>query len=113
MRTRWYSGTRPTTYHDESGCENEVFATLAQLRAVAADYQVPLATLSIAWLLHQAGVTSVVVGARQPEEVGRNIPAVDLALTPELIIRLADITAPLKEKLGANADMWVSPSRIR
>lgn len=44
-----------------------------------------VAQVAIAWLLHQPVVTSVIVGAKRPEQLADNLGAVDVELTaPEL-----------------------------
>lgn len=112
-RTRWYDSARPGTSHHEPGCEQEIFTALAELRSLAEALDTTMACLSLAWLLQQPGVTSVLVGARVPAEVAWNLPALELTLDDATLQQLARITAPVKEKLGANADMWFSESRMR
>ena len=46
-----------------------------------------MASVALAWLMAQPGVTSILVGARKPQEVGWNLPALDLALGRELFER--------------------------
>ena len=112
-RTRWYSCALPDTKHEEEGCESEIFAALPEIRALAESLNTTMACLSMAWLLQQSGVTSVLVGARKPEEVSWNLPALDLTLDEATMNQLAEITEPVKHKLGDNADMWFSESRMR
>ena len=112
-RTRWYSCALPDTKHEEEGCESEIFAALPEIRALADSLNTTMACLSMAWLLQQGGVTSILVGARKPEEVSWNLPALDLTLDEATLNQLADITEPVKDKLGDNADMWFSESRMR
>jgi hypothetical protein len=45
--------------------------------------------------------------------VADNLRAVELRLPADVIVELDRVTAGLKEKLGHNADLWDSPSRIR
>ena len=112
-RTRWYAGSHPGATHNEPGCEPEIFAALAELRQLAASLNTSMACLSLAWLLQQSGVTSVLVGARKPEEIAWNLPALELALDDATQQQLLRITEPVKTKLGDNADMWFSESRMR
>ncbi|MCC6306330.1 MAG: aldo/keto reductase [Rhodobacteraceae bacterium] len=112
-QSRWYAGTRPATNHDEAGVEAEVFAAVDALRGIAAAAGLAMSTLALAWVRAQAGVTSWLVGARKPEELAWNLPAAGLDLAPEILARLAAATAEVKEKLGANPDMWLAPGRMR
>jgi aryl-alcohol dehydrogenase-like predicted oxidoreductase len=111
--TRLYAGTRPNAEHDDPGCEEEVFAALKEIRRIAGELQQSMAAISLAWLMQQPGITAVLVGARKPEEVQWNLPAVELKLSEPVITKLAEVTEPVKEKLGNNPDMWMSESRMR
>jgi aryl-alcohol dehydrogenase-like predicted oxidoreductase len=51
------------------------------LRAVADRRDTGVPSVALAWVLAQQGVTSVIAGARRPEQLTANIDAVDLALT--------------------------------
>ena len=75
----------------------------------------PMARVALAWAIGRPGVTSVIVGARNPGQLLRNIEAADLVLGEEAVRALDAATDPLKAKLGPNADMWCSEadSRIR
>jgi len=113
-RTRHFSSqTSPEARHGEPGAEEETYTALSQLAALADDLSLSMAELSVAWLIAQPGVTSVIAGARKPSHALTSAKAADLILSPETLARLDAITQPLKIKLGANADMWQSRSRIR
>jgi aryl-alcohol dehydrogenase-like predicted oxidoreductase len=112
-RTRLYAGTRPKAEHQEAGCEAETFAALAEIRQVAAEVGRPMAEAALAWVRQQPGVTSLLVGARTPEELSWNLPSLDLTLSDDVMRQLAAITEPIKIKLGNNPDMWMTPSRYR
>lgn len=112
-RTRHFAGTRPRAKHGEPGCEAEVFAALARVRRVADGVGEPMASVALAWVRQQRGVASLLVGARSPDEVRRNLPAFDLTLTADTIKELSAVTEEVKRRLGPNPDMWDSDSRMR
>ncbi|HZF43901.1 MAG TPA: aldo/keto reductase [Sphingomonadaceae bacterium] len=58
-------------------------AVLAAMRPMAEARGVSMAQIAIAWLLHQPVVTSVIVGARRPDQLADNIAATAVVLTPE------------------------------
>ncbi|MBV7337750.1 aldo/keto reductase [Chloroflexi bacterium TSY] len=95
------------------GCEIEIFAALETIRQIADDLDQPLASVVLAWVMHQPGITSLLVGARKPEEVEWNLPVVNLKLADDMATKLAQATALVKEKLGNNPDMWFADSRMR
>ena len=55
---------------------------MSQIRAlndIAAERGESLATMALSWILQQTGVTSVIVGASSPEQLRKNLQAVDAA----------------------------------
>ncbi|MCY4352923.1 MAG: aldo/keto reductase, partial [Gemmatimonadetes bacterium] len=112
-RTRLFASDRPMSKHGEEGCETEVFDALEKICAVADEAGVAMAELALAWALQQPGITSLLVGARNPDEVQWNLPSVDLILSEDILKRLSEITEGVKDKLGNNPDMWMSESRMR
>jgi aryl-alcohol dehydrogenase-like predicted oxidoreductase len=63
------------------------------VRAVADELGVPPARVAIAWLLHRAEVTSVVVGASSLAQLDNNLAADDLALDARHLATLDDASA--------------------
>jgi len=112
-RTRWYSSERPNAQHGEPGCEAGVFESLARIREICDRIELPMATVALAWVLQQKGVTSVLVGARSPDELGWNLPAADLILPEDVVAELGAATESVKEKIGLNPDPWMGESRMR
>jgi len=112
-RTRYFSKDRPVVRHGEEGCEAELFEAIGKIRHISQKIHTPMANVSIAWLIHQTGVTSVIAGARTPDQIRQNVQAVGLELSPEIIAELNDATDEVKQKLGPNPDMWQSESRFR
>ena len=112
-RTRHYASSRAEAAHGEAGAEEEVFAALAEIKRIAGELNQPMATVALAWLRQQPGVATILVGARSPEELEWNLPALNLQLSPDVIQALNRVTEPVKAKLGNNPDMWLSPSRMR
>jgi len=53
------------------------------MRPIAASHGVSIATVAIAWLLHQPQVTSVILGAKRPEQLAENIASAEIALQPQ------------------------------
>ncbi len=115
-RTRHFSSeTRPMTRHGGPGAEEETAQALARIRAICDDAGLPMAQVSLAWILRQPTVATVIAGARNPEQIKTNAAAAELELPDDVVPALTEATAPLKDKLGPNADMWESEenSRIR
>ena len=63
------------------------------LRPIAADHLVSVAQVALAWLLAQPHVTSVIIGAKNQEQLLDNIAATELTLSPEQIKAISDASA--------------------
>lgn len=50
------------------------------------------ARLSLAWLLHQKAVTSVIIGARTPDQLDDNLKAIDVRLSADDLARLDEVS---------------------
>jgi len=68
--------------------------------AVAKDVTVP--QVALGWLLHQPVVTSVIIGAKRPEQLQDNLKAVDLKLTADELAQLEAVS-----KLTAEYPGWM------
>ncbi len=112
-RTRHFRGDRPMSRHGGKGHEELTFSTLEKIRAVATRLERPMADVALAWLLHQPAVTSVIFGARSPDQVAGNVAASQLHLDEATLTELARATDPLKHALGSSADLWAGESRIK
>ena len=112
-RSRHYSKDRPQSIHDEDGCEEELFEAVGKIRYVADQMNQPMASVALAWVRSRPAVLSLLIGARNPKEVGWNIPAAELKLPPDAAAELSTLTERLKEIIGSNPDMWNSANRMR
>jgi len=95
------------------GVINRVFQFLAEFRSLSADINTPTIHLALAWLLCQRGVASVVAGMRSPEQARLNARAGGVKLDRTTLMRLDRLSAPIKEVLDKNPDMWQEESRYR
>jgi aryl-alcohol dehydrogenase-like predicted oxidoreductase len=111
-RTRHFSCRRPEARHREEGREELTFATIRAIGAIAAGLGVSPAGLSLAWLLSRPGVSCVIVGGRNADQAARNTQAADLKIPTDALDRLSEATAPLKEAMGPNPDMWQTDARM-
>jgi myo-inositol catabolism protein IolS len=112
-RTRHFSPDRPGTRHDGPDLEAETFVAIDAIRDVAAENGVDMTELAIAWLLSRPGLTSAVVGARNPQQARANARATDVEISGETVAALDRATADLKKALGSNHDMYQTDSRYR
>lgn len=112
-RTRHFSRERPGTRHGEPGCEGATFAAIDEIQELCDELGVPMAQVALAWVLAQPGVTSVLAGARHPEQIVETAQAAALNLAPEVLERLTRITEEVKRALGPHPDPWEAPADSR
>jgi len=61
---------------------------------------VTVAQIALAWLLHQKPVTSVIVGAKRPEQLKANIQAAQIRLSGEELNALDEVSRIPEEYPG-------------
>ena len=64
------------------------YRVIDAMRPVAAAHDVSVARIALAWLLHQEVVTSVIIGAKRPEQLADNLAATEVKLTGEQLAAL-------------------------
>lgn len=69
------------------------WATVAALKAVAAELGHSPSQVALAWLLRKPAVTSVIFGARSLEQLEDNLKAADVKLPDEALRRLDEVSA--------------------
>ncbi|KAL5006744.1 hypothetical protein ScPMuIL_015550 [Solemya velum] len=110
-RGKLYFGDRTKkSLHGQAGMEKEMFETLGRIRNICSKAGVPMSKTSLAWLLQQEGVASVIVGCRTPEQLEENSKIVNLS--DDVVKQLTEATDELKAKLGKTLDQWVHPDRF-
>lgn len=69
------------------------WAILDKLREVAATYEVPVAQVSLAWLLHKPYVSAPIVGANSVEQLNELFSATELKLREEEVAALDQVSS--------------------
>lgn len=112
-RTRHFSSSREHAVHSDVGYETETFAAIDAIGKISDEINHSMTEVAVAWLMYQPGVTSVISGARNTDQLNQIAKAADVYLDEETLKKLTQVTDPLKVALGNNLDMWYSDSRIR
>ena len=71
---------------------DRMFSTVEELRPIAADAGVSMATLAIQWVLANPVITSPIVGASRPEQLADSVAAVERTLDADVKERLDQLT---------------------
>lgn len=91
-------------------CRDDVielsFDVVNEVRAISNEIDEPMSAIALAWVLARPGVTAVIAGARNAEQVSENVLAGNLLLPEGLLERLDRVSLLLKNALDNNPDMW-------
>ena len=74
--------------------EEKLLDIIDGLIEIAGEHKVSAARVALAWLIHQPGVTSVIIGGRTKEQFADNLAAADLKLTADDLSRLDTVSRP-------------------
>jgi aryl-alcohol dehydrogenase (NADP+) len=97
---RFTLGTAAGRYQ-ERYWNDRMFATIEELRPIAAEAGVSMATLAVQWVLSNPVITSPIVGASRPEQLADSVAAVEADLAPEIKDQLGQLTYEFR--FGDNA----------
>lgn len=69
--------------------------TIQNLATFAQDLDMNLTQLALAWILHQPGISSAIIGASKPEQIENNVKAVEFELSDEIIVGINNLLHPI------------------
>lgn len=93
--TRFTLGNAAGNYQDRYWHDRE-FATVEELRKIAEREDVPLVTLSVAWVLAHPAVTAPIIGASRPDQLDASLAAAAYTMSQELKDELDQTTRPYR-----------------
>lgn len=74
--------------------KDKAFDILDVMHPMAAQKDISVARLALAWLLHQKAVSSVIIGAKKMEQLEDNLKATEVQLSTEELQQLDNISTP-------------------
>ncbi|KJK18124.1 aldo/keto reductase [Burkholderiaceae bacterium 16] len=85
---RGEEGSRRTTFDFPPVNRDRAYDCIDAMRLIAQAHSVSVAQVALAWLLHQPQVTSIIVGARRPEQLADNLAATNVTLSADELATL-------------------------
>jgi aryl-alcohol dehydrogenase-like predicted oxidoreductase len=85
--------------------KQRTFALVEAMRPMAEEKGVSVAGIALAWLLHQDVVSTVIVGAKRPDQLNENLAASDIGLSADELAVLGELSALPREYPGWMFDM--------
>jgi aryl-alcohol dehydrogenase-like predicted oxidoreductase len=86
-------GTRRASFDFPVIDKSRAFRVVDAIRPIAQHREVSVAQVALAWLLSRPQVTTVIMGAKTPEQLEDNLGATQLSLTTEELKALEDVSA--------------------
>ena len=93
-------GTRRATFDFPPVNRDRLEKVIEAMRPIAKAHDVSVARVALAWLLAQPHVTSVIIGAKSPEQLKDNLAATELVLTADELVTLDEVSALTQEYPG-------------
>ena len=78
--------------------QDDVLERVQGLRPLAAEVDLTLAQLSVAWVLQNDNVASAIIGASRPEQVAENVKAAGVRIPDELMQRIDEVLGDIVER---------------
>ena len=97
-------GTRRSEFDFPIVDKERTWKILDVIKPIAEAHGCSAARVSLAWLLSKSFVTSVIIGAKRPDQLEDNLAAVDLKLTDDELKQLDEVSALPPEYPG-----WMLP----
>ena len=85
-------GTRRASFDFPVVDKPRAFKVVDAMRPIAAQHQATVAQVALAWLLSRPQVSTVIMGAKTPEQLAENLGASALVLTPDELQVLDDVS---------------------
>jgi aryl-alcohol dehydrogenase-like predicted oxidoreductase len=85
-------GSRRTTFDFPPVNRERAYDCIDAMRPIAQAHGVSVAQVALAWLLHQPQVTSVIIGAKRPEQLADNLAATQVVLSAAELAALDEVS---------------------
>jgi aryl-alcohol dehydrogenase-like predicted oxidoreductase len=86
-------GSRRSSFDFPPVDKNRAKDCIDVMRTIAETHSVSIARVALAWLLHQPQVTSVIIGAKRPDQLADNIASTDVDLSAVELEQIGKVSA--------------------
>lgn len=93
-------GSRRASFDFPPVNKDRAWACVDVMRTIGEAHGVSVARIALAWLLHQPQVTSVIVGAKRPEQLADNIAATQVVLSKAELDQINEVSSLPSEYPG-------------
>ncbi len=89
-------GSRRLNFDFPPVSQERAYDIIDAMEPIAEEHGVSVARIALAWVLTKPAVTSVIIGAKNTDQLMDNIKAADLSLTTEQLAQLDEVSATPK-----------------
>ncbi|WP_404987946.1 aldo/keto reductase [Clostridium culturomicium] len=111
--TRMYDSKWGVGRHTDSGFEEEIFHFLSEMHNICDATGFTMVNYAMQFLKTRGNVGSILVGARNVEQLKANIEAYNQEIPKELLVVVDLLSDKLKGFMGTNADLWENSNNGR
>lgn len=111
--TRMYDSKWGVGRHTDSGFEEEMFHFLEEMHNICDATGFSMVNYAMQFLKTRGNVGSILVGARNVEQLKANIDAYSQEIPKELLVVVDLLSDKLKGFMGTNADLWENSNNGR
>lgn len=86
------AGSRRTSFDFPPVHRPRADACIERMRPMAQARSVSVAQIALAWLLHQPVVSSVIIGAKRPDQLADNLASTEVVLQPDELAALNEVS---------------------
>ena len=91
---------------------DDLLARVQQLQPIAAELDLSLAQLAVAWVLQNENVASAIIGASRPEQVAENVKAAGVTIPLPLMERIDEVLGDSVERDAGRTAANAPASRL-
>lgn len=80
--------------------KDKAYEAVEAMREIAAQHDRSVAQIALSWVLHQPGISSVIIGARTPDQLAQNLAASEITLSADELAALDKVSQLAPEYPG-------------
>lgn len=80
--------------------KDKAYEAVEAMREIAAQHDRSVAQIALSWVLHQPGISTVIIGARTPEQLDQNLAASEITLSADELAALDKVSQLAPEYPG-------------
>ena len=96
----------PDSLHGRPGADAEMEQLFKDLKALSSETGIACSSLALGWLNRQKGVTCVIAGCRNVDQLKENKVSLNVKLTDDIVRHLHEITQPVIDKISDCLDIY-------